>query len=407
MRAQLILFLLIASPALAQVEVTTGALKPTYLQGEPIVATVEVTNVGVDPIAYSGCDARVTFDVLDTARRVPPNLLGCFTGEGGGGGCGVGDAPQITTGQRTTFTYLLGGYSLSPGRYRAGSPAGRGSDGDRRSTTAGRHCRRRRRGINRANRCRAPSSIGSSRSRLSPRRRKNSSARWRPTSLTRPAQIRRRYQARSAIVESAPPFLAARIARFADDQPEATGAIDALGRMNTPESRGHLKRLYADRRFPARRSAIALALARIGNPDDLEFLAGIAHDPVAADDTRRQALLGLGHIGGDRAARELGLTLSELKPPQLWNAVVAIGNTRSREAVSILIDAPVDIYRDNVCNALITLTHRQWCGGDAGQSGSTGGTGGERTARPRRSSATMRVRRRARPSRRSTERPQG
>ena len=42
-----------------------------------------------------------------------------------------------------------------------------------------------------------------------------------------------------------------------------------------------------------------------------------------------------GHIGGDRAARELGLTLSELKPAQLWIAVVAIGNTRSREAVSI------------------------------------------------------------------------
>ncbi len=365
MRALLILFVLIGSPALAQVEVRTSDLRPTYLQGEPIVVTVEVTNVGVDPIAYSDCDARVTFDVLDTTRRVPPNLLGCFSGEVGGGGCALADGPQITKGQRTSFHYLLEGYSLSPGRYRA-KIAGRAGvrwgwaidySAPPLPTPPGHQPNEPVPGAL-FNRILTFEVVAASQKEL-----EGALAPYLVDATS--ADPQRRYQAQSAIVESAPPFLAAMVARFANDRSGATGAIDALRRMNTPESRRHLKRLYPDRRFSGRQSAIARALAQIGNPDDLEFLVGIARDPDTTGETRRQAITGLGHIGGDRAAHEIADALPGLKREELFYAVIALGNTRSREAVSILIDAPVDIYRDNVCNALITLTHRQWCGGDA------------------------------------------
>jgi hypothetical protein len=367
MRTLLILFLLMASPALAQVEVTTGDLKPTYLQGEPIVVTVEVTNVGADPIAYSGCDARVSFDVLDTARRVPPNLLGCSSGEiGGGGGCGQGDPPQLTTGERTSFTYLLTGYDLPPGHYRARITGRAGVSWAQGPNFAVR-------GARPVPLLHQPSEPvpGAFFERLFTFEVVHAAQ----DDLTRAFapyvanaashDLARRIVALEAITETAPLFLAGHIAQLIDDPGFGYQAIEALGRMNTPESRARLRALYDDEKSPQRREAIVLALARDGNPDDLDFLAGIAHDRTAQVDTRRRAILGLGHIGGDRSAHEIADALPGLEREGLWYAVIALGNTRSREAVSILIDAPVDIYRDNVCNALITLTHRQWCGGDA------------------------------------------
>ena len=175
----------------------------------------------------------------------------------------------------------------------------------------------------------------------------------------------RRHHARAAIVESAPPFLESLIMRFATDDPFDGSAIGALGRIASTRSRTHLKSLL--RRSSEPRSWwILLALARVGHRDDAEFLATVLQDEKMDQTSRRYAALGLGHIGGDQAVQFLERALdgvsAEVRP---WIAI-ALGNTRSRAAVPVLIgmfgDTP---SRHNVCGALKTLTHRTWCDGSA------------------------------------------
>ena len=253
-------FCLIASPALAQaVGWRHGALKPTYLQGEPIVATVEVTNVGVDPIAV----LRVRrAGGLRRARHGPA----CPTNTGGAASRARvvalpyvesamplrsrrGSAPRL-------LTYLLGGYSLSPGRYRA-RLAGRAGvrwgweiDYSRPPLpTPPRHQ------PNEA----VPGALFDRTFTFeivaaTPKKLEAALAPYLADAAS--ADLQRRDWARSAIVVSAPPFLVALIARFADDPGVATGAIDALGRMNTPESRRRLRGFTrtADSRHDGRQS---------------------------------------------------------------------------------------------------------------------------------------------------------
>ena len=80
----------------------------------------------------------------------------------------------------------------------------------------------------------------------------------------------------------------------------------------------------------------------------------------------RYAALGLGHVGGDQAALHLERLLptapAELRP----TIATALGNSRSRLAVPVLIS----MYGNNpaqneVCSGLKTLTHRSWCAGVA------------------------------------------
>jgi len=124
-----------------------------------------------------------------------------------------------------------------------------------------------------------------------------------------------RYRARAAIIESAPQFLVRLIARFAAEDLYGTSAIDALGRLATAESRAELKRLF-DHVRDRRRSAIVLSLARVGQRLDAEFFTRVLHDFTADKDAKGYAILGLGHIGGDRAAVSLERALPTM-PPEL------------------------------------------------------------------------------------------
>jgi hypothetical protein len=92
----------------------------------------------------------------------------------------------------------------------------------------------------------------------------------------------------------------------------------------------------------------------------------VLRDASVDQGSRRYAALGLGHIGGDQAVHHLERGLpaapSEIRP----SIATALGNTRSRAAVPVLIS----MFGDNpawgdVCRALMTLTHRQWCDGTA------------------------------------------
>ena len=113
-----LLLLLAATPALAQVQVDVRLEKNRHLAGEPVVVLVEVRNVGDEAVGYSTCDGDVRLQVLGAERRVPPNIFGCFSGIGSGGGCGIDHPPLLQPGQATTFRYLLKRYDLRPGQYQ-------------------------------------------------------------------------------------------------------------------------------------------------------------------------------------------------------------------------------------------------------------------------------------------------
>ena len=100
--------------------------------------------------------------------------------------------------------------------------------------------------------------------------------------------------------------------------------------------------------------------------DDLLVLAQVLRDRSADDQARQQAASSLGCVGGDQAVRHLQAALRDASPTIRPDIARALGNTRSRLAVPVLIDMfRDDSARDDVCDALRTLTHRTWCdGGD-------------------------------------------
>ena len=173
----------------------------------------------------------------------------------------------------------------------------------------------------------------------------------------------RRYDARAAIVESAPPFLVPLIARFVGEEDVRTAAIEALGRIETDESRAALKLLYESHR-ESWREYVVLALARYGHPGDAGFFVEVLADATADVRSRRYAALGLGHVGGDQAALQLERLLPTA-PPELRPAIAtSLGNTQSRLAVPVLISMyGNNPARNEVCSGLNTLTHRSWCAG--------------------------------------------
>lgn len=75
------------------------------------------------------------------------------------------------------------------------------------------------------------------------------------------------------------------------------------------------------------------------------------------------ALRGLGRIGGAKAAD----VLAHIQPPdqRLEDELsYALGNSRSKEAVSVLIERWTLESQNSICGALEELTHRSWCNGD-------------------------------------------
>jgi hypothetical protein len=358
-----LLLMLGATSAVAQVRVDVRLEKTRYLAGEPIIVLVDVGNVGDAAVGYSFCDGKVRLEIVGVKRRVPPNIFGCFSGLGSGfGGCAIDHPPLLRPGQTTTFRYLLKDYDLRPGQYqlsvsgKAGvrwkyypvyapnvpspaPPTHRETD-----PVPGAEFERK-----------LPLTILTAAER-------ELRAAFAPlisnADGTDPVQ---RVYTRAAIVESAPPFLESLIARFASENQFDTSAIDALGRIASTGSRTHLKNLLRSRE--ARRWSIVLALARIGHRDDADFLASLLQDETIDQTSRGYAALGLGHIGGGRVVRHLERALDTVPPEVRPSVATALGNTRSRAAVPILIG----MYGNNpslseVCGALRTLTHRNWCG---------------------------------------------
>lgn len=331
--------MLAAAPSAAQVQVDVRLEKSRYIAGEPVVVLIEVRNVGSKPVGYSTCDGNVRLEIVGTQRRRLPNIFGCFwSATGGVIGCAVDPPPQLQPSETTTFKYVLSEYDLGPGTYQLSASGKAGV-----------------RGINAPFERTLPLEI------IAGTETELRAAFATLVSEADASDGAQRHHARAAIIASAPPFLELLIARFAAEDSFDVLAIDALARIGSPASRTQLRELIGgpDRR----RETATYALSRVGHPDDTDFLAGVLRDERMDDKTRQYAALGLGHIGGDTAAQQLALALdsvpSDLRP---WVAT-ALGNTRSRAAVPVLIGMfGNNPSRNNVCGALRTLTHRSWCG---------------------------------------------
>jgi hypothetical protein len=70
-------------------------------------------NVGDEPVAYSGCDGRVSLNVVGVRRRQPLNIHGCFGGVGYGG-CGISHPPLLPPGTGDHLQILAEGIHLQP-----------------------------------------------------------------------------------------------------------------------------------------------------------------------------------------------------------------------------------------------------------------------------------------------------
>jgi HEAT repeat protein len=357
-----LVLLLAATSAVAQILVDVRLEKNRYLVGEPIAALVDVRNVGDEAVGYAGYYGDVRLQVLGAEPRVLPDIFGCFSSIGSGfGRGGSAHPPMLQPGETTTFWYLLKDYELRPGEYQLSVSGNVGVRWDYRALTGSpspppKHTET----------DPVPGAQFDHRFPLTVVAARENELRVALAPLVSDVDSRnweRRYRARAAIIESAPPFLEPLIARFAAENERDSSPIEALGRIASTSSRIHLKSFV--RRDPeARRADVVLALARIGHRGDADFLAGVLQDETMDQPSRIHAAAGLGRIGGDRSVRYLERALdgvpTEVRP---WIAT-ALGNTRSRLAVPVLIRMFSNSLAGNeVCGALTTLTHQEWCDG--------------------------------------------
>jgi hypothetical protein len=365
-------FLILVSESLCQVSVEVKTNRAAYLVGEPVFVILNVRNIGTEAVGYSYCDGQIDLAVEQAEKKHPPNLWGCSSGVGGGHGCGIDHPPMMTPNESVSFQYLLRDYRLQPGKYVLRAKGKAGVRWKYYSNPAPN----------------TPSSPP-------PQHREGDPVPGASFDISLPivltfgsqeelqsayapyivdagspgvgaAELRR---AREAIAEMAPEFLEKTIAGFASGPtPTPYLAVKGLGQIDSAESRMDLIRLYDKSTDLGLRNQTVQALAGLATPDQLQFFVELlpGRSTEIDDRTRQWAALGLGHIGGDVAALALGVGLLSPSGQVRLAVAAALGNTRSQSAVPLLIR----MYGDNdntvtneVCGALIELTHHEWCDG--------------------------------------------
>ena len=371
-----LLLCLLATPAFAQVEVGIRTEKTSYLTGEPIFILVDIKNVGDEAISYDGGGIQnpLSFVVVNGTRKPVRSLSPCG-GIVGGGGMGIVDhPPMLKPGAQTTQRYLLRGYRLTPGSYElrvaghadvrwkyypslpngAPAPPPKHKDGDPVEGAV-------------VDRTVPLLIVAGSQSELE--------AAYKPyVAVALELYSRAGSEAAQAIFEMAPPFLEAeivKVVRYAGNQSGiAATAAPALAEIDTPSSRRELIAWFDRSSDLSIRRAIIDAIGKSRRPENLEFLASLlpGRSTEADDWIRYTAALGIGRIGGPAAVSALAQAPSSPNPLVNRNIMLALGNTHDRSAVPVLIDrarGPNGYVQDQVCGALIALTHLQWCDGSS------------------------------------------
>jgi HEAT repeats len=371
-----VVFCLLATPALAQVEVGIRTEKTAYRAGEPVFILVDIKNVGDEPISYDGGGIQnpLTFVVANGTPKPVRSLSPCG-GIGGGEAIGiVGHPPMLKPGAQTTRRYLLRGYRLTPGSYElrvsghadvrwkyypslpsgAPAPPPKHKDGDPVEGAV-------------VDRTVPLLIVAGSQSELE--------AAYKPyVAVAMELYSRQGFEAAQALFEMAPAFLEAeivKVVRYAGNQDGiAASAAAALAEIDSPSSRRELIAWFDRSRDLQIRRAIVDAIAKSRHPDNLEFLASLlpGRSTEMDDWIRSTAAFGIGRIGGPAAVSALAQAPSSPNPLVNGNIIRALGNTHDKSAVPVLIDRARgrNGWVDNeVCNALPALTHRQWCDGSA------------------------------------------
>jgi hypothetical protein len=135
--------------------------------------------------------------------------------------------------------------------------------------------------------------------------------------------------------------------------------------MNTPASRASLRSLFDTSADVGFRHSIILSLARTDQPDNLEFFSRVLRETADSDPmVANYAALSAGFVDGDQAVESLHAGTAASASLVRDGVAAALGNTKSADAVDLLIAMPQDI-RDlsAVCGALTSLTHWIWCDG--------------------------------------------
>jgi len=367
-----VLLLVLLAKGLCQVGVEVRTNKPAYLVGEPVFVIVEVRNIGSEAVGYSYCDGQLDLAVENAEKKHPPRLWGCGIGIGGGGACGIDHPPMLAPNESISFQYLLKDYSLGAGNYvlrakgKAGvrwkyyfSPATGALPSPPPQHKESDHV------PGAAFDVSLPITLASG-SEEELQRGYAPYVNDAESPGTGAAEMRR---AREAIAEMAPEFLEKTIAGFATGPtPTPSLAVKGLGQIDRAESRADLIKLYDRSTDLNLRNQIVEALANLAKPDELRFFVELlpGRSTEIDDQIRQWAALGLGHIGGDLAARALAGGLPSPSSEVRLAVAAALGNTRSRAAAPLLIRMYGDndtAVRNEVCWALIELTHRAWCDG--------------------------------------------
>jgi hypothetical protein len=354
---------LAGASGLSQVKVNARLDQPSYLEGEPVFVIVDVTNTGDEPIGYSECDARVELSVPGASPKNPPNLYGCYTSAQSGSGCGIDHPPLMKPGQTVSFYYLLKGYHLRAGEYTVHASGEAGvrwffGEGRNSSAVSGRTLR----DIVEGRKFEASLPIRIRQGTSDELKQRylpyvQDAENW--SGLTAES-----LRARRAIAEMAPSFLERTILGFAGQPETADLAVEGLSQIPTDQSRADLIELYDKSSDLRLRRSIAEGLAGIATRKELPFFVSLlpGHSSMLEDQIRVFAVLGIGKSGGDEAV--LALVSAQASPNPEVRVVHALGNTRSRAAVPVLIDMyATEEIRNDVCWALSNLTHYIWCHG--------------------------------------------
>jgi hypothetical protein len=336
--------LLLAHSASAQVIVDARPAKSDFIAGEPIQVVIDVTNLGDEPVLLQACCLNIRLTVPDAGRRVVPSLSSCHSGILFVVGTGVGSVdhapPPVPVGPGETFSHrsVLVGYSVAPGTYQLLA------DG----TVYAGHVVAFTHILELVVRAGNPSALEQA---FAPY-----------VTDSRSPDIGRRSNAIGAIIEMAPAFLEEFIATQASTN---LWALDALTRIGSRDARAHLKSIYAQATDDFLRSPALYGVASLAQRDDFDFLNRVLLDDGANQLARTSAALGLGKIGGDDAV--LALVEADARVPVnvRRDITVALGTTKSRLAVSALINRLGQPGSDisETCSALTDLTQYQWCDG--------------------------------------------
>jgi hypothetical protein len=369
-----VVILLLAGPAWAQVQVEVRTEKPQFLAGEPIFVIVEVKNVGTEQVAYGGASVKPPpeLSVRNGERRVIKGLTGCGSGSGVGGGFGVfiDHPPMLQPGKSTTFRYLLRGYRLKPGTYElhvSGTADVAWREPSFVQTGAPRPAFTRSitEPVEGATIYRTVALTITAASEEALR------AAYAPYVAAAESSPRAGREAVNGILEMAPAFLEPEIRTLVKQRGHERGfaaAAEALAEIDTPSSRAELIDWFDRSDDLQIRSSIVRAVAMARHPDNLPFLVSLLPGRSTQIDNRvrRDAALGIGMIGGEAAVEALRDAPRSPDPLVAGAVFLALGNTQSKSAIPILIEraeGQKGYVSNDVCTALITLTHRSWCGG--------------------------------------------